>query len=350
MKWRALACGILLATTLPLRAQWAPVEIEDRDYLSLESVALFYGMEPPSTDGEHGGKTVFLAEGGGRSIRMKTDGREALLNGIRHWMAFPLVIHEGKPHISRMDLDKVFEPAFRPNEFEELPIVGTVILDPGHGGHDRGARSDLGNEKDYALDLTARVRKRLENAGVKTVQTRLSDFFVPLRTRPAMTKNYKDPIFVSLHFNAAGWKPSANGIEIFTLTPRGTPSTGKTTVDTPSTKEEDPGDAMEPASTVLANAIYTSMLAGTDLHDRGLKRARFLVLRQASVPAVLIEGGFLTNPHEAAEIHTPAFRDRLADSIVRGILAYADLAESGTVPKGVREYEGNETTEFVPLN
>ncbi|MEM7145567.1 MAG: N-acetylmuramoyl-L-alanine amidase [Verrucomicrobiota bacterium] len=349
MKWHALACVILLATTLPLRAQWAPVEIEDRDYLSLESVARFYGMEPPSPDGEHGGKTVYFAEGGGRSIRVKTEGREALLNGIRHWMAFPLVIHEGKPHIARLDLDKVFEPAFRPDEIEDLPKVETVILDPGHGGHDRGARSDLGTEKDYALDLTARVRERLEKAGVKTVQTRLSDFFVPLRTRPAMAKNYENPIFVSLHFNAAGWNPSANGIEIFTLTPRGTPSTGKTTVDTPSTKE-DPGDAMEPASTVLANAIYASMLAGTNLHDRGVKRARFLVLRQASVPAVLIEGGFLTNPDEADEIHTAAFRDRLADSIVRGILAYADLAKSGTVPKGVREYEGKVTTEFVPLN
>ena len=164
-----------------------------------------------------------------------------------------------------------------------------------------------------------------------------------------MTKKYEDPIFVSLHFNAAGWKPSANGIEIYTLTARGTPSTGNTTVDTPSLKE-DPGDAMEAASTVLANAIYPSMVAGTDLHDRGVKRARFLVLRHASVPAVLIEGGFLTNRDEAAKIHTSAFRDRLADSIVRGILAYAALAKSGTVPKGVREYEGRESTEFVPLN
>ena len=73
------------------------------------------------------------------------------------------------------------------------------------------------------------------------------------------------------------------------------------------------------------------------------------MLQEASVPAVLVEGGFLTNSREAARIHSPAWRDKLADSIVRGILAYAALAESGTVPPGVTAYGRRETVEFVEL-
>ena len=92
------------------------------------------------------------------------------------------------------------------------------------------------------------------------------------------------------------------------------------------------------------------MVAGTGQYDRGVKRARFSVLRHSTVPAVLIEGGFLTNSTEAKKVASASWRDKLADSIVRGIIAYINLAEKGALPRGVKGYGGRETREFVPLN
>jgi N-acetylmuramoyl-L-alanine amidase len=349
MQIRWLACGIFLGVAGWALADWEPVEIGGRDYVSLESVAEFYGMAPPGTDGQSNGKRIWEAKGAALSLRAKEDSRETMLNGVRQWMAFPVKTRGGDPYVSRTDVSTVLEPTFRPDKVRGLPKVKVVVLDPGHGGHDKGASSRFGYEKEFTLDLTKRVRKKLEEAGVKVVQTRLSDSFVELSSRAAMPNKYDGSIFVSLHFNAADWKPSANGMEIFTIPARGTPPTGQAKVLARDVGMED-GHSLEPASVVLANAIYPAILAKTRLYDRGVKRARFSVLRNADVPAVLIEGGFLTNPSEAARIASTTWRDELADGVVNGILAYIALVEKGVVPKGVEALGGKATTEFVPVD
>ncbi len=349
MQIRWLACVIFLGLIGGALADWETVDIGGRDYVSLESVADFYGMGPPGADGKSNGKKVWESEGNGRSLRAKEDSRETMLSGIRQWLAFPVKTKGGEPYLSRTDVSSVLEPAYRPDKVPGLPKVKTVVLDPGHGGHDKGASSRFGYEKEFTLDLTKRVRKKLEKAGVKVVQTRLSDFFVELTSRAAMPNNYDDSIFVSLHFNSADWKPSANGIEIFTIPARGTPPTGQSKVMARDVGKED-GHAIEPASAVLANAIFPAILAETRLYDRGVKRARFSVLRNADVPAVLIEGGFLTNPSEAARIASTTWRDELADGIVKGILGYIALVDKGVAPKGLEALGGRATTEFVPAN
>ncbi len=349
MQIRVWACLLFLGLTGVARADWETVEIGGRDYVSLESVADFYGMAPPENASKSNGKRTWKTEGGGRTLRAKEDSRETMLNGMREWMAFPLKLKGGEPYISRTDVSSVLEPAYRPDKVPGLKKVKTVVLDPGHGGHDKGASSRFGYEKEFTLDLTKRVRKKLEKAGVKVVQTRLSDSFVELPARAAMPNKYDDSIFVSLHFNSADWKPSANGIEIFAIPARGTPPTGQSKVLARDVGKED-GHAIEPASVVLANAIFPAILAETRLYDRGVKRARFSVLRNADVPAVLIEGGFLTNPSEAARIASTTWRDELADGVAKGILAYIALADKGVVPKGVEALGGRATTEFVPAD
>ncbi|MGC1481629.1 MAG: N-acetylmuramoyl-L-alanine amidase [Chthoniobacterales bacterium] len=330
-------------------ADFETAEIEGRDYVSLESIAEYYEMAAPSEAAKDGGKRVWVAEGDGDSIRVKEWSRETILNGTRQWASFPIRLKDGEPYVSRMDVSKVLDPAFRPEDAKPLPKVTTVVLDAGHGGHDKGASSRFGYEKEFALDLTNRVRKLLQKAGLKVVRTRTSDVFVELGARAAVPNKYKDSIFVSLHFNSAGWKPSANGIEIFALPSRGTPPTGQSKVLARDLGKED-GQAQEAASVALANAIYPSMLATTRLYDRGVKRARFAVLRNADVPAVLVEGGFLTNPAEAARIASATWRDELAESITRGILAYVALVREKKSPKTVEDYGGRPTTEFVPVN
>ncbi len=271
MQIRWLALGIFLGVAGLALADWETVEIGGRDYVSLESVADFYGMAPPGADGKSNGKSVWEAKGSGRTLRAKEDSRETMLNGVRVWLAFPVKTRGGEPYVSRMDVSTTLEPTYRPDKVPGLRKVKTVVLDPGHGGHDKGASSRFGYEKEFTLDLTSRVRKKLEKAGVKVVQTRLGDSFVELTSRAAMPNKYDGSIFVSLHFNSADWKPSANGIEIFTIPARGTPPTGQDKVLARDVGKED-GHALEPASAALANAIFPAILAKTRLYDRGVKR------------------------------------------------------------------------------
>ncbi len=349
MQIRGLAWLIFFGLAGAGWADFETKEIGGRDYVSLESIADFYGMAPPSSGKKADGKRTWEARGGGRSVRVKEESREAILSGARQWMAFPMLLSGGEPFVSRMDVSKVLEPAFRPDKVPGLPKVTTVVLDAGHGGHDKGASSRFGYEKEFTLDLTNRVKTYLEKAGLKVVRSRTSDRFVELPVRANLPNRYENSILVSLHFNSADWKPSANGIEIFATPARGTPPTGQSKVLARDVGKED-AHAVEPASVVLANTIFSSMLASTRLYDRGVKRARFSVLRNADVPAVLVEGGFLTNPSEAARIASKTWREDLAASIARGILAYVALVKNGTVPKTVAGYGGRETTEFVPLD
>jgi len=150
---------------------------------------------------------------------------EAIVNGVRNWFCFPVIAHENKFLVSRIDLAKTIEPQLRPQMIQRSGKVQTIVLDPGHGGFDKGAASTFGNEKTYALDVARQLRPLLQAKGFKVVMTRETDVFIPLEVRARIANATKDSIFVSIHFNATGSNPAATGFEIFSLTPRGAPST-----------------------------------------------------------------------------------------------------------------------------
>lgn len=337
-----LAAALLMTTA---RADWNVVEIGGRDYVSLNEVAEFYGLGKP----EPIGRKAFGASGNGRSLRVKLDSRDAIVNGARTWLAFDVKERGGAPYLSRVDVVHTLEPAFRPDKVEGASPVKTIVLDAGHGGHDRGARSSYGYEKEYTLDVVQRLRKKLEKAGFNVQLTRSSDRFIELPSRPGIARKYKNSIFVSIHFNSADWNRAANGIEVYAISARGTPPTGQKGVQARD-NEKEPGHALERTNAVLAASVLHSILGGMDFYDRGLKRSRFAVLRYATVPAILIECGFLTNAAEAKRIESAAWRDELADAIARGIVEYAKYASGKGAPRTVTAYGGKPTTEFVPEN
>jgi N-acetylmuramoyl-L-alanine amidase len=171
----------------------------------------------------------------------------------------------------------------------------TVVIDPGHGGFDRGGiPSNIIPEKGVALDVARRLRAYLADAGFRTVMTRSSDTFVTLDGRVAIANRQRRAIFVSIHFNAARRK-GANGIETFYGS----------------------GKAKRLASLIQRYAMKT-----TSGENRGIKKARFYVLRKSRIPAVLIECGFLTNQQDARRASRPAYRDELARQIARAIIAF----------------------------
>ncbi|CAN5374645.1 hypothetical protein BH23VER1_BH23VER1_30540 [soil metagenome] len=325
-------------------ASWTTIKIDGREYVPLSEISDAYEMVPMPERADSREVGISSDE---RSLVAKVNSREALINGVRHWLSFPAKLGEdGLPSIARADLESTVLPAFFPGSVKEVTPVKIVVLDPGHGGHDKGAASALGLEKDYALDTVKRLRRLLEAEGIKVVQTRLGDTFIPLQTRPSMIKNYEDPIFVSIHLNSAG-RRAASGFEVFAYPPLGAPSTGQPTASDRDLRPQ-PGNAKEPASLVLANTVHHAMLGNVAGYDRGVKRARFSVLRNARSPAILVEGGFLSNPRDAVRIASSQWREHYAKAVAEGIMAYIKLANEGVVPPSVADYGRDPTDEFVP--
>jgi N-acetylmuramoyl-L-alanine amidase len=193
-----------------------------------------------------------------------------------------------------------------------------VVLDPGHGGRDTGAIGGGGLlEKTVALDLARRVERKLRGSGLKVRLTRKRDRTVDLRTRTTLAAKWGGGLFVSVHLNASVNR-SAAGIETYALAVPGLPSTASDSGDpTPF-----PGHAHNGGNIFLAYCLHRALLSGTGAADRGIRRARFQVLREAPCPAALVECGFVSNRIEESRLATAVFRDEIAEAIARGIRAY----------------------------
>ncbi len=171
----------------------------------------------------------------------------------------------------------------------------TVILDAGHGGHDRGAAIGYVYEKHLALDTARRVEDILRRSGLKVVMTRSRDVFIPLPDRAAIGNRYRNAIFVSIHYNY-NRSGSGAGVETFHHFTSSQP---------------------------LASYIQAYLVQRTRMSNRGVKTAGFHVIRNTTRnPAVLVECGFVSNSGERARMMTGEFRARIAEGIAQGILAY----------------------------
>lgn len=327
----------------PTHAKWRTTRINDITYVPLVDFAAAFAMQQGK---RRKNRREIGFTGKSHQLVVKTGTREAIVDGVRHWLSFPVVAKSGKAYVSVADINATLGPAMSPASIKQIGKVKTVVFDPGHGGHDLGSKSIYGNEKDYTLDIVKRARRILESKKVKVVQSRLSDSFVNLAERPRMTSNYKNPIFVSIHFNSAGWKPSANGVEVYALPPLGLPTTGKAP-DPILDRRKSSGNSIEPASFALANTMHHTLLGKTGSFDRGVKRARYAVLRYSTAPSILIECGFLTNSQEARNIHSSQWREKFAQSIADGILAYMALANEKRLPSRAWDHGRKSTDEFI---
>jgi N-acetylmuramoyl-L-alanine amidase len=175
----------------------------------------------------------------------------------------------------------------------------TVIIDAGHGGFDRGGipRQRV-PESMMNLDVALRLRTVLQAAGYRVVMTRDRDVFIPLGTRVAIANSYRDAIFVCIHFNATP-RSAASGIETYFYSSQSLP---------------------------LASAIHYYVAGGAPSANRGVRRRGFFVLRRTSIPSVLVECGFLTNPNEAQYAQNSAYRQKLALEIAHGIQNRSSVA------------------------
>lgn len=170
----------------------------------------------------------------------------------------------------------------------------TVVVDAGHGGHDRGARAVRGqNEKDICLDTSKRLAAILRRRGFRVVETRTTDVFIPLGRRVAISNGTRNSIFVSVHYNWAN-RSGARGTETYYHSPQ---------------------------SELLARLVQRELAGSYSTPNRGVKNRGFYVLRNNRRPAILVECGFLSNPQDNAVAQSASGRQRIAEAIARGIIA-----------------------------
>ncbi len=242
-------------------------------------------------------------------------------NGVQVWLHFPAVSHRGRVAVSEADLRKTLAPLLDPARYLARRSATVVVLDPGHGGEDAGAigRRKV-EEKRVVLDIANRVRVHLANAGMKVYLTRETDRFIPLPDRSARAARWGAHIFVSIHLNASANRGAA-GVETYVLAAPGCPPTSAAGIR--GSYPAFSGNVFDEASVVLGYNLQRALTQKLGTEDRGLRRARFMVLKNAPCPAALVECGFVSNPSEEALFLQPAHRERIALGIVQGILNYA---------------------------
>ena len=246
---------------------------------------------------------------------------------VAHWdglevrLAFAPQITGGQPYIHTLDLEKTIQPLVLGAPMSFLRTNLTIVIDPGHGGEDSGTRSVLGDryEKEFTLDWARRLASLLSNNGWPVFLTRTNDTDLSLSDRIAFAEAHKAGVFISLHFNSAAPSEQQAGLETYCLTPTGMPST-LTRGFGDDAALAFPNNAFDAQNLQFALRVHRALLQVNGKHDRGVRRARFLgVLRGQHCPAILVEGGYLSNPQEARRIADPAYRQKLAEALAQAL-------------------------------
>ncbi|MGJ8724486.1 MAG: N-acetylmuramoyl-L-alanine amidase family protein [Roseibacillus sp.] len=308
-------------TTQEPQFTWENIEIDGEHYVTLRSIKKFYEFDTMRTSG-----TKLILEKSNVRLEFLIDQRDVWMNEIKFVFSFPIKRSGDRYLVHRIDLVKLLDPVLRPHRIKSPSPIDTVIIDAGHGGHDPGAASPHGNgrEKDHALSLALKLSTQLRKRGFKVGLTRDEDKYLTLQQRVDFANQYPNAIFISLHFNSGGGG-RADGIETFTLSPKGVAHYGR------GLKLDDlldkPGNSNDGANIALATAVHSTVIKNTGRRDRGIRRARYSVITGVKHPAILLEGGFLSNRAEGALIKRPDYQDRLAFSVAEAVVKFKMATE-----------------------
>jgi N-acetylmuramoyl-L-alanine amidase len=205
---------------------------------------------------------------------------------------------------------------------ELLPVI---VIDPGHGGQDSGAMCGTMLEKDLTLEVAQRVDRLLQAQGVPTVLTRVGDAYVSLPERAALTNRVPHCVLVSIHFNEDN-KAVSSGIETYYAEHQTPPGPAFASWLPFLQRAVAPDPNLESQS--LAGFIQQELVARTQALNRGTKPKQFFIITNVRLPAVLVEGGFLTNKVDIAKLANSEYREQIAIAIAEGVLRYRELLKT----------------------
>ena len=307
-----LAIGAMAASG---EAVWEEVDYKGDAYVTTSSLKGFYRFDSYRISDGH---LYFTSPN--TLVKMRFGTKNLYINNTKFVLSKNIVSKDGEYLISKMDLTKLLDPVLRPHFIRQAAPFQTVVLDAGHGGQDTGSAGigAFGHEKTHALRLAKLVRAELERRGLRVKMTRTGDEDLSLLERVTYANRINNAIFVSLHFNAG--PRSARGIETYALPPQGAESF----LDGPRASDNVRlrGNDQDGDNIALATAVHASIMHDLKAIDRGIRRARWGVLVGINKPAILLEGGYLSNRNDAKLIADPGYQKQLAGAIASGIINY----------------------------
>jgi N-acetylmuramoyl-L-alanine amidase len=266
------------------------------------------------------------------TVELSTEGREARINGQLVWLNAPPSRSWGRWCVTETDAQKILLPLLSPATYLKGYGTAVVVLDPGHGGNDPGACSPRGLvEPRIALDIAKRVRAKLIAEGFRAYLTRDVDRFIDLAMRPHLAAVHQADLFVSIHLNAAA-NHESRGVETYALTSPSYPSTSDAGGTNPKNGICYPGNARDAQNNIFGSFIQRNVCASAKTEDRGLRHARFVVIKDAPCVAALVECGFLSNPGDERRLMTDEHRDAIATGIAKGIIEYGHAVRHANPP------------------
>ena len=316
------------------------------EYLSLARVSDFYGLDY-KYDGFTG--TAAIRKGPNRIV-VRAGGEKALINGEMVKIDRPIVSSGGALFaplafvknnigsiIGYIPQPRIPAEAAGPRRF----TIKTIVLDPGHGGNDPGAigRRSHSKEKDLTLRLAGKLKTILEGAGIRVIMTRDSDIFIPLPKRSEIANRSGADLFISIHINASRTR-SLRGFECYYLSTatddnaRVLEALENSTLKISDTASAETSRRLDKTlwdMTLTENRLESAQLAGSicgsidesfTMGNRGIRTARFYVLKHTDIPAVLVEAGYVSNKYEELKLKDPEFLDKIAESVADGVLKY----------------------------
>jgi N-acetylmuramoyl-L-alanine amidase len=313
--------------------------IKGRDYLALADVAKRTGFKSTWVEA----RRELTLSTNIRRLVLTAEKREVAGNGMRIFLGEAVQIRNGALFVSKTDYERCLLPLLRPDQVEvPTPRLKTIVLDPGHGGGDPGMenRPLKLQEKVLALEIALRLEKLLIAEGYSVVLTRRDDRQLAptkeadLQRRALIANTARADLFISIHFNSLFPNTLVSGTEVYVFTrpgQRSDQSWGYGQADD-TENEIAPVNRHDPWTALLAHSLHREIIAGLKTSDRGHKTKHLAVLRGLKCPGVLVEAVFLSNDEEARRAASPAYRQKIAESLAAGIRTYA-AALGAAAPK-----------------
>ena len=255
------------------------------------------------------------------TITLQYDKRLANINRTSVYLTHAPVLRGALVYLDEKDFQLVVDPVIRNAPLWKHPVK-TILIDPGHGGKDQGAPGVAGLlEKNVTLSIAHKLALKLRQRGFRVFMTRINDRQLTLQQRVDMCGKLRPDLFISVHCNAVG-KKTTRGIETYAVTPQGAASTS----DAKPVTTASAGNSFNRNNYRLAYEVQKNLLAFTRAEDRGVRHARFFVIRHAVCPAILIETGFLTHSKEGVLLSSPSYQDLLVSGITNGVVSYMNAA------------------------
>lgn len=255
-------------------------------------------LRMPSSSTELDEGNIFIKDGLIDDVEVKKDRKETVIQ-IKYKKS---IIFENLS--SKNDKDIVLKIN---RNLDVKPSDRLIVIDPGHGGTDPGAKSVTGKyEKDLNFSVSNILSENLKDMGYNVLLTRDTDTFVDLYERARIANNNNADIFISIHGNSLGGNSSINGLEVYYW---------------PANKS----DIKEEDQYPLAKSIFDEMIKSTGAVSRGVKTNSYVVVRETKMPAVLIETGFISNPHEESLLFTEEYQNKMVEGIIKGIENYFEM-------------------------